>query len=100
MAIIARTTGFHAVSLAVHAQIDNTVAGPVYGRNGIRHIGGLILDEAIIRNVGTFGADVMKLRTREVRRDSLIGKPLFAVAPVNPSRQPQDFPATSCLSPG
>jgi hypothetical protein len=26
-------------------------------RNGIRHIGGLISGEAIIRNMGTFGAD-------------------------------------------
>ena len=31
--------------------------GPVYGRNGIRHIGGLISGEAIIRNMGTFDAD-------------------------------------------
>jgi hypothetical protein len=30
---------------------------PGYGRDGIRHIGGLILSEAITRNVGTFGVD-------------------------------------------
>src|SRR4029077_5820106 len=30
---------------------------PVYGRSGIRHIGGLILGEAITWNVGTFGVD-------------------------------------------
>jgi RNA-directed DNA polymerase len=30
---------------------------PDYGRNGIRHIGGLILGEATTRNVGTFGVD-------------------------------------------
>jgi hypothetical protein len=34
-----------------------TKRGPVYGRNGIRHIGGLISGEAAIRNMGTFGAD-------------------------------------------
>ena len=30
---------------------------PVYGRSGIRHIGGLILGEATAWNVGTFGVD-------------------------------------------
>ena len=30
---------------------------PGYGRGGIRHIGDLILNEAITRNVGTFGVD-------------------------------------------
>lgn len=30
---------------------------PVYGRSGIRHIGGLILGEAPTRNARTFGVD-------------------------------------------
>ena len=36
---------------------DKFPTKPDYGRNGIRHIGGLISGEAIIRNMGTFGAD-------------------------------------------
>ena len=30
---------------------------PAYGRSGIRHTGGLSLEEAVVRNVGTFGVD-------------------------------------------
>jgi hypothetical protein len=36
---------------------DKFPTKPDYGRNGIRHIGGLILGEATIQNVGTFGVD-------------------------------------------
>ena len=37
--------------------MEQTPAQPAYGRSGIRHIGGLILEEAVVRNVGTFGVN-------------------------------------------
>jgi len=37
--------------------VGQAPALPAYGRSGIRHTGGLSLEEAVVRNVGTFGVD-------------------------------------------
>jgi hypothetical protein len=54
MSKIAKTISKTAVCQKAAGQVPTE---PGYGRNGIRHIGGLILSEAITRNVGTFGVD-------------------------------------------
>jgi len=37
--------------------VGRAPAPPAYGRSGIRHTGGLSLEEAVVWNVGTFGVD-------------------------------------------